>query len=196
MLRRLPLARPVLLTRPRRAAVGCIKQSALTKSVVQPRRSPESPHCSSAIVGYLGAARAKVQPLLRRIDDRPIRRDAFADHRGGDDRKFYKLEAGVSLSRRRYVGTACPSTFSCAGNSLRHRLPCDPREWTLDAKPRGSRERMASAGLRECEACGARNAPARESARLAAPSGVRRFKRSPSSKPSWSASSRTSCDAS
>lgn len=45
-----------------------------------------------------------------------------------------------------------------AGNSLRHGLPDDPRDWTLDAKPRRSRKER-EAGGRRCPACDAVSPP-------------------------------------
>ena len=70
---------------------------------------------------------------------------------------LYLQQVGRAL--RPAPGKARAIILDHAGNSLRHGLPCDQREWTLDAKPRGSREKMAWAGLRGCEACGARSAP-------------------------------------
>jgi DNA repair protein RadD len=45
-----------------------------------------------------------------------------------------------------------------AGNSLRHGLPADPREWSLEGKPRQQRDQPQERRLRHCKACGAVNA--------------------------------------
>jgi DNA repair protein RadD len=44
-----------------------------------------------------------------------------------------------------------------AGNSLRHGLPADPREWSLEGKPRQQRA-QPERRLRHCKECGAINA--------------------------------------
>jgi len=46
-----------------------------------------------------------------------------------------------------------------AGNIYRHGLPDAPRQWSLDGKSRKQRERSDRPRLRECESCGAINAP-------------------------------------
>jgi superfamily II DNA or RNA helicase len=45
-----------------------------------------------------------------------------------------------------------------AGNSLRHGLPADPREWSLKGKARQQRDQPHERRLRHCKACGAVNA--------------------------------------
>jgi DNA repair protein RadD len=45
-----------------------------------------------------------------------------------------------------------------AGNSWRHGLPADPREWTLEGKPRQQREQSQDRRHRHCPECGAINA--------------------------------------
>jgi DNA repair protein RadD len=45
-----------------------------------------------------------------------------------------------------------------AGNSLRHGLPADPREWSLEGKPRQQRAQLQERRLRHCKECGAVNA--------------------------------------
>jgi DNA repair protein RadD len=45
-----------------------------------------------------------------------------------------------------------------AGNSLRHGLPADPREWSLEGKPRQQRAQPLEPRLRHCKVCGAVNA--------------------------------------
>jgi DNA repair protein RadD len=44
-----------------------------------------------------------------------------------------------------------------AGNSLRHGLPADPREWSLEGKPRKQRDDQPQRRLRHCKECGAVN---------------------------------------
>jgi len=45
-----------------------------------------------------------------------------------------------------------------AGNSWRHGLPADPREWSLEGKPRQQRDDQPQRRLRHCKACGVINA--------------------------------------
>jgi DNA repair protein RadD len=45
-----------------------------------------------------------------------------------------------------------------AGNSWRHGLPADPRDWTLEGKARQQRAQLQERRLRHCKACGAVNA--------------------------------------
>jgi DNA repair protein RadD len=44
-----------------------------------------------------------------------------------------------------------------AGNSWRHGLPADPREWSLEGKPRQQRAQPQERRLRHCKECGAVN---------------------------------------
>ncbi len=46
-----------------------------------------------------------------------------------------------------------------AGNTLRHRLPDAPREWSLESRPRRQREASTEERARQCKECGAVNAP-------------------------------------
>lgn len=44
-----------------------------------------------------------------------------------------------------------------AGNTIRHGLPDEPRDWSLESKPRRERPRGPAMGLRRCGDCGALN---------------------------------------
>ena len=44
--------------------------------------------------------------------------------------------------------------LDAVGNCLKHGLPADPREWSLDSKPRRLRKRDKPAGPRCCPNCG------------------------------------------
>lgn len=40
-----------------------------------------------------------------------------------------------------------------AGNAMRHGLPCDEREWTLEGRKKGERENEPTSSVRQCERC-------------------------------------------
>ncbi len=68
---------------------------------------------------------------------------------------LYLQQVGRAL--RPAPGKARAIILDHAGNSLRHGLPADPRDWSLDETPRRTREQRAAADLRTCDACQARN---------------------------------------
>jgi DNA repair protein RadD len=76
---------------------------------------------------------------------------------------LYLQQVGRSLRPARGKERALILDF--AGNVARHGLPDEPRQWSLDAKPRRPRERPDGPRLRRCKACTALNRPsARECA--------------------------------
>jgi DNA repair protein RadD len=64
----------------------------------------------------------------------------------------------VGRALRPAPGKDCAIILDHAGNSLRHGLPADPREWSLEGKPRQQRAQQQERRLRHCKECGAVNA--------------------------------------
>jgi DNA repair protein RadD len=64
----------------------------------------------------------------------------------------------VGRALRRAPGKDRAIVLDHAGNSLRHGLPADPREWSLEGKPRQQRAQPQERRLRHCKECGAVNA--------------------------------------
>ncbi len=64
----------------------------------------------------------------------------------------------VGRALRRAPGKDRAVVLDHAGNSLRHGLPADPREWSLEGKPRKQRDDQPQRRLRHCKTCGAVNA--------------------------------------
>src|SRR5258705_374529 len=64
----------------------------------------------------------------------------------------------VGRALRRAPGKDRAIVLDHAGNSWQHGLPADPREWSLEGKPRQQRDQPQERRLRHCPECGAINA--------------------------------------
>jgi DNA repair protein RadD len=68
---------------------------------------------------------------------------------------LYLQQVGCALRPARGKDRVIILDFT--GNTARHGLPGEPREWSLEAKPRRPRERAGGPQLRRCPSCAALN---------------------------------------